>query len=709
MKIKKQVKVSDHSALTNLEWSATGHIMDDDITFEDGAARSVKIDDARSGSSADDLSLLGGNTVFHASSALDGGDVILDGGTHQGAGTVGDVKIANTRGIGILADGSKLVTSAAPTADAEIANKKYVDDNAGGVFSRSATQVVAASDSKDTTNADLFCDGTDDDVQIQAAIDALPATGGLVKLMDGTYNITTKITVLKSDVTLAGCGRNTILFQPNTTNITLLEVSDNTRREGFRLTNLRLDGNRANNTGSWDGINLRDIFDVTIDNCWIDNCGSGVFGYAIDAPADGPEHFIITNNHFLNCGSGTIGGGIKASFMVKGTISHNTFDDCTNYNIDAPSSCTIIGNIFNNGVDQIISPKESTIIGNYATGATDFISGAEDHTNIIGNHAPDGTIKATGDWVTIDGNYVELRGMSSTGDYCTINGNTLYRTSSGNSSIKVTGNNTTISGNTINDDQSNNAAIYVTGSSCSITGNVMTKVDREGIEISGGDHCIITGNSIKNCSEDTDDTYSGILLTGTSTYNVVSNNRVLADAANKHKYGIREAAAGDDHNLIQGNILSDAVTADISTQGIHTQVKDNITEDHYHEQKLLIKKNTSGGALAAGDIVVLKAVAAGDEVTTTTAQGDDMVFGMTVDTINNDAYGLIKVLGKTTTMKVDGTTDIAIGDFIGTFTTAKIGMKAAAGDMAIAIALEGYTTDDSSGVIDALLITPRKI
>ena len=38
-----------------------------------------------------------------------------------------------------------------------------------------------------------------------------------------------------------------------------------------------------------------------------------------------------------------------------------------------------------------------------------------------------------------------------------------------------------------------------------------------------------------------------------------------------------------------------------------------------------------------------------------------------------------------------------------------IGMKAASGDMAVAIALEAYATDDSSGVIDALLITPRKI
>ena len=32
-----------------------------------------------------------------------------------------------------LGDGSTLATSAAPVADAEIANKKYVDDNAGGL------------------------------------------------------------------------------------------------------------------------------------------------------------------------------------------------------------------------------------------------------------------------------------------------------------------------------------------------------------------------------------------------------------------------------------------------------------------------------------------------------------------------------------------------------------------------------------------------
>ncbi len=46
---------------------------------------------------------------------------------------------------------------------------------------------------------------------------------------------------------------------------------------------------------------------------------------------------------------------------------------------------------------------------------------------------------------------------------------------------------------------------------------------------------------------------------------------------------------------------------------------------------------------------------------------------------------------------------------MGTFTAAGISMKAAAGDMAFAIALEVYAGADSLGVIDALLITPRKV
>ncbi|GAI41416.1 unnamed protein product, partial [marine sediment metagenome] len=59
---------------------------------------------------------------------------------------------------------------------------------------RAATFVVAASDSEHKFEADYFCNGTDDQVQINAALAALPATGGKVVLLDGTYTIAGPIT-----------------------------------------------------------------------------------------------------------------------------------------------------------------------------------------------------------------------------------------------------------------------------------------------------------------------------------------------------------------------------------------------------------------------------------------------------------------------------------------------------------------------------------
>ena len=120
-------------------------------------------------------------------------------------------------------------------------------------------------------------------------------------------------------------------------------------------------------------------------------------------------------------------------------------------------------------------------------------------------------------------------------------------------------------------------------------------------------------------------------------------------------------------------------------------------------------ENTSGGALVEGDVVVIKAVAAGDEFDTTVNQGDDMVLGMLDAGINNNAFGPVQTEGFTDKLKVNGVANIGIGDLLGTHTVAGIARQAAAGDMAFAIALEVYAGADSNGVIDALLIKPRKV
>lgn len=72
-----------------------------------------------------------------------------------------------------------------------------------------ATVVVAASNSRDTNRADFVCDGVDDEVEIQAAVDALGTNGGSVVLLDGDFYFgsaedgTTPVSVESEDMHVA--------------------------------------------------------------------------------------------------------------------------------------------------------------------------------------------------------------------------------------------------------------------------------------------------------------------------------------------------------------------------------------------------------------------------------------------------------------------------------------------------------------------------
>lgn len=71
--------------------------------------------------------------------------------------------------------------------------------------SQAATFVVAASDSLHQGRADYVCSGVNDEVEIQAAIDALPTHGGKVVLLDGLYWIHDTID-LRNQMEIAGNG-----------------------------------------------------------------------------------------------------------------------------------------------------------------------------------------------------------------------------------------------------------------------------------------------------------------------------------------------------------------------------------------------------------------------------------------------------------------------------------------------------------------------
>ncbi len=83
---------------------------------------------------------------------------------------------------------------------------------ADGMACRVARFVVGTSAAGWTADdCDYLCDGTDDQVEIKAAVDALPSTGGEIVLLDGTYTLSEAFIVNKPNVTLRGNGTNTVL------------------------------------------------------------------------------------------------------------------------------------------------------------------------------------------------------------------------------------------------------------------------------------------------------------------------------------------------------------------------------------------------------------------------------------------------------------------------------------------------------------------
>ena len=117
----------------------------------------------------------------------------------------------------------------------------WADAAAGGGGPRGFTYVIAASNSRDNTGADAVCDGTADNVEIQAGIDAVnTAGGGTVMLLDGTYEIDATIN-LKSSVTLSGNGYGTVLTRSDTT--VFLSVATSTTATNVVVENILFDGN----------------------------------------------------------------------------------------------------------------------------------------------------------------------------------------------------------------------------------------------------------------------------------------------------------------------------------------------------------------------------------------------------------------------------------------------------------------------------------
>lgn len=156
------------------------------------------------------------------------------------------------------------------------------------------TLVVGSSTMGHTKDdVDFLCDGTDDDVEINAAIQALPSTGGKVLIREGTYNLSSpnsiaSITVDKANVMIEGMGSATVLKKNASTMMVYVNADCCT------ITNLTFDGNKDEIIDNKDCIAVDEpTSNIKITNLIIKNTyKNGILAYC--------NNSIIENNLIFN-------------------------------------------------------------------------------------------------------------------------------------------------------------------------------------------------------------------------------------------------------------------------------------------------------------------------------------------------------------------------------------------------------------------------
>ncbi len=339
------------------------------------------------------------------------------------------------------------------------------------------------------------------------------AAGQIVCVRDATHfevneiasivgNVLTMVNVLANTYEVADTG---IVYTCQST----VWITGTSKR--IRVTNLLVDGNRANQTFArtgyyplehhGDGIRISSTCEaIMIDHCWIKSAiAHGV--------CDGSTGSRVVNNEAWDCGYDGINfepsvdqilcqanyshdqvswNGIQFGYSTNATGSGLIIGNVLENNLQGiaaqgGSNVQIIGNLIQNSREdgiEIYSMDRFVVTGNIITGATDL----SDMTN-AGIH-----IEASSSIGTVSGNLIELCAgiglYNEEGAYITITGNTIRKVTK--HGIKVASNTT------------------ANGRDCTITGNTIISADfgdtttYDGIVVCG-DRCAVIGNRIDDC------------------------------------------------------------------------------------------------------------------------------------------------------------------------------------------------------------------
>lgn len=154
---------------------------------------------------------------------------------------------------------------------------------------KTSVQTVAATDSsaKAKAMADFTCDGTNDEVEINAAVAALPSTGGMVRLLEGNY-VAEGITANEA-VDFRGDGMfATKISLPTGASTPLFSAPSQANFTGGGIFDMELNGEDA--TAPQHGVDMSGV-STTLAVYHIKGCYLHGFDHAYNGPA-GTERFV---------------------------------------------------------------------------------------------------------------------------------------------------------------------------------------------------------------------------------------------------------------------------------------------------------------------------------------------------------------------------------------------------------------------------------
>jgi hypothetical protein len=387
-------------------------------------------------------------------------------------------------------------------------------------------KLVAADDTPEElkSSAAYVCDGVADNVEIQEAIDSLPATGGEVVLLAGTYRLEELAPVFdlagKSNITIRGVGRDFTILKPPATRSVRMEVfvaEGAAGATGITLSDLTLDGESPTYGGNYSDqpISFTDADNDSnrFERLWIKDWDS----------AGGSEKSTDTsgsNSLWLGC---------------KFTGNHHTA-----LRVSGNGGTVIFCEFNENGKAET---EEGAYCGGTAGGYTTYafnrftgygaLGNGSGHSTVIGN-----TFKSVD---VLDNDYNAINGGPTTA---------------------------VISGNWI-EGIGYLAGVGISGGgpgAIVIANNYIEGCSRHGINsISFGQQ--VQNNTIIGCSQETDDAFSGIYMGSNVEEAFIDGNIVRHDGGTKqHKYGLELVlTTGADGGIVvgQNDFRDSGRTADV--------------------------------------------------------------------------------------------------------------------------------------------------